>query len=271
MKKLLLLFVLLVLILACSKSSEPESVVENFLKALTTQKYDETAQYTEIQLFNTAEEKEYLDMYFPTMTYSKPKLVSKDDSKAVVSVELTAKDVDTIFQAFFAGVMQRMSTEPDFDIEAASEELDQQLKDAINAEDAPTKSMTVQLDLMLLDKDGKKQWTLINNDALQYGLYLQEPQEDLSEYEYSEEPEMTLVENKTVDAIFMGSDELSGLCSFTIGEELLHMYCAEDERLALEANYLNKKLSLSYDILGVAAMEAAGDSSMRLYVLSEFK
>jgi hypothetical protein len=230
------------------------------MESLTTGKYKQTEQYTElpVPIFQTDDEAqlEFLNLYFSTVTYTAPTLVSADDSKAVVSITLTGKDMGAIVQAIFTEIMQQAAQNPEgFNMEAAAADLNQKITDAVNAPDAPVKTVDVQLNLMLLEKDGKKQWRILNDDAIEYGLYLQEPQDDYTDYDYNynqEENQLTLLKRSKEAATYMGSDEVAELCSFAINGEILHMQCLPEDRIKLEAEYLNKKLTIGYDVYGSA-------------------
>ena len=275
---MLLLSVIAVLALtACNKKTEaPDVVVDKFLTALTQGNYAETAKYTEVPVFDNTNEKqkEFDDLLFARMSYTPPVIVSQDDVYAVVSTELTGLDVDEIAYNLFLELNEMVAENPDAyatDEQRAGLEplMSAKLTDALKSPDAPIKTLTVQFNLVLLDVDKKKSWTITPDDAIEYGIYLTEPMEDYSDYDYGQQPQVQLLDTVTTKATYMGGDEVAEMCSFSVDGVLIHMFCDPSYLQTLEADYLNKEVEIMYGILGIPELEALGDDSFRMYVLAE--
>jgi hypothetical protein len=262
MKRLLsLMVVALFAITACSSSSKPDKTVSTFLTDLKSGKYVETAAYTDVPIFETLaeDEKQLLDNYFKTMTYSEPTVSSTSGDNATVAVSLTAIDIFTVIQGFIQTVTEQAAADNRSIDDMSDDELDAMLTAALTSPDAPKKDISLNINLK---KEGSK-WVIVFDDALRAGLFMQDPAEAYG----AAEEEFEIIETIEVAVKYLGNDEEIGQCKFQAGEETLEMYCHGEHLETLNAEYLNKDLTISYQV--VAKGGAASAEADRLLVLQD--
>ena len=264
MKKSVLVLSLFIIALLTGCSGSPKATTEGFFKELTAGNFDKTAKYTEIPLPVFDMDVPPMEFYFKTMRAENIKEIDNDGTQATVAVDLSAVDLLPII----IGLMQTPPPE-DANVEELEELFNRLFIEGITNPDAERKTLTVELNLRKLDKDGKKRWVIMADEALSAALNLQDPAEAGEAYEdafdYSDEPPLERIGTETSKGKFMGSDEVADLCSFFVNGELYYMYCEESQRTELEEKYKEKELTITYDVFGLAEYEA------RAYVLVGYK
>lgn len=263
-RKSLFPFLLAVLLLstACS-TGKPEGTVASFLDALKKGEFKKSDTYTEMPLFNDfdSEEGELLKLYLQSYEYTKPVVVEKTDSTATVQVDLTATNLYQVVETFMRAVMERATQDNKTLEEMNDSELDAMLKQAITAPDAPKKSMTVTMNLVRVGSGLNKKWTILVNDNLKAGLFMQDPSDTAGYPHDSEGDEYEIVEEATAAAVPISTDSTAGLCEFTIDGQNFLMYC-DDAQIKILSTNLNKKLQIEYQVF------SRGDTGGQIYVLT---
>ncbi|SHI20039.1 protein of unknown function [Sporobacter termitidis DSM 10068] len=176
---LLIVFVLMISVSACSEPNypKPEESVKGFFDALSKSDLKTAETYTASGSasgqfdFSDSEEEKIAQLMLAKTGYE---LVSSEENgdKATVKIKVTSLDMSAIFEAMMTDLIDQM-TEAAFSGEEITDEQSQEmtmkyLEESMSKSDAPvqTNDLTV-----TLNKDkGKKMWVIVDDDTFLNGI-----------------------------------------------------------------------------------------------------
>jgi hypothetical protein len=273
MKKLLSLVLVVMFAFAfaaCSRSSAPstpEKTVEAFFNTLKAGKYSEAGNFTDMPIFEFLQddEKQLLDDYFRTMTVSKPVVTWTDGCCFLVQVTLNAVDIFTVIQDFVFNVTAMAEAQGKSVEDMSDAELDNMLRQALRASDAPKKAITFEIDVRQ-DPRNPKRYVIIVNDTLRAGLFMQSVEEAYG----STGDDFEIIDSVETTARYLGGDPSNGECKFRINGQEIDMFCHTGHLNVLESNHKNKDVVIVYQV--VARQDRnTGEIMEQLLVLLDIK
>ena len=266
-KCFLFIFLLFIaLFAACSLFQKPDKTVAAFFKNLVKADFNSAQKHLTLPIFEDLPdaEKELLGIYFGAITIGNIKVIIQTESTASVSVDITAVDIIKVVQDFMVNMAEKLANEGLSVDNTTDEQIDAILIKELRSKEAPYKTMTATL---TLNKQGNM-WLIVADQSLRAAFLLQDYDSE-AEYYGEEGPGYSVFDTINVKAVFNQADEMMGICSFTFDGKPYQMYCEPEQMEELSANYVNKEVAITYQVLrpdsGMNGEEAGAHD---LYILS---